>query len=71
MQDTLSAVHAAKSYYGRLRSDEEFDCFFSKAVSAANEHRCKRRPSQIEDGSVPLVYYAINKYYFHRILEKH
>jgi hypothetical protein len=35
LQDALSAVDAARAYYSRLRSDEEFDRCFGAAVSAA------------------------------------
>ena len=73
LQDALSAVDAARAYYGRLRSDEEFDRFFSTAVSVANEHkisgpelpRCRRRPSRIEDGSMPHQYPNPKAFYRH------
>ena len=64
LQDALAAVDAARAYYSRLRSDEEFDRFFGAAVSAAEEHkisgpelpRFRHRPSRIEDGSMPHEY---------------
>ena len=64
LQDALSAVDAARAYNGRLRSDEEFERFFSTAVTAAAEFkicgpelpRCRRRPSRMDDGSMPHQY---------------
>ena len=32
IQDVLSAVDAAKAYYQRLRSEEEFNCFYDETV---------------------------------------
>ena len=73
LQDALSAVGAAKAYYSRLRSNEEFERFFSATVSAANEHkisgpelpRCRCRPSRIDDGSMPHQYPNPKAFYRH------
>ena len=61
LSDALSAVGAAKAYYHRLRSEEEFDHFFDATVQFADKHnigkpeasRYRRRPSRFEDGSRP------------------
>ena len=58
IQDALSAVDAAKAYYHRLRLGEEFNRFYDATVQIAEQHqiglpelpRCRRRPSQFEDG---------------------
>ena len=39
MQDALSAVDSAKQYFKRVRSEEEFNCFYDKTVSLATELR--------------------------------
>ena len=38
LSDALSAVGAAKAYYHRLRSEEEFDHFFDATVQFADKH---------------------------------
>lgn len=71
LQDALSAVDAAKAYYSRLRSDEEFDRFFGRAVSSAEEHkisgpelpRFRHRPARIKDGGMPHEYPNPRAYY--------
>ena len=52
IQDALSAVDAAKTYYHQLRSEEEFNLFYDATVQIAEQHqiglpelsRCRRRP---------------------------
>ena len=59
MQDALSAVDAAKAYYDRLQSEEEFDCLYATTVELADQHavgqpelpRYRCHPSRYEDGS--------------------
>lgn len=67
---SLQWVQLARAYYSRLRSDEEFDRFFSATVSAANISgpelpRCRCRPSRIDDGSMPHQYPNPKAFYRH------
>jgi hypothetical protein len=39
LQDAITAVEAAKSFFKRIRSDEEFDHFYDDTVSSALEHK--------------------------------
>ena len=39
IQDALSAVDAAKAYYHRLRSEEEFNRFYDATVQIAEQHQ--------------------------------
>ena len=73
----LSAVDAAKAYYHRLRSEEEFNRFFDATVQIADKHnigkpevpRFRRRPSQFEDGSRPHEFPSARAYYRHTFFE--
>ena len=61
IQDALCAVAAAKAYFHRLRSDEEFDHFYDTTVQVAKQYtisqpqlpRYRRHPARYEDGSAP------------------
>ena len=71
LSDALSAVGAAKAYYHRLRSEEEFDHFFDATVQFADKHniekpeapRYRRRPSRFEDRSRPHEFSSARAYY--------
>ncbi len=77
LQDALSAVDAAKAYYDRLRSEEEFNRFYDMTVELAQQHaigqpelpRYRRRPSRFEDGSAPHEYTTAKAYYRHTYFE--
>ncbi len=77
IQDALSAVDAAKAYYQRLRSEEEFNRFYDATVQIAEQHtigqpelpKSRRRPSRFEDGAGPHVYPSARAYYRHTYFE--
>ena len=71
LSDALSAVDAAKAYYHRLRSEEEFNRFFDATVQIVDKQnigkpevpRYRRRPSRFEDGSRPHEFSSARAYY--------
>ena len=77
IQDALSAVDAAKAYFHRLRSEEEFDRLYDVTVHIAEQHaigkpelpRYRRRPSRFEDGVGPHEYTSARAYYRHIYFE--
>ena len=77
IQDALSAVNAAKAYFHRLRSEQEFDRFYDATVQIAEQHtigqpelpRYRRRPSRFEDGVGPHEYPSARAYYRHTYFE--
>ena len=77
IQDALSAVDAAKIYYHRLRSEEEFNRFYVATVQIAEQHtigqpelpRYRRRPPRYEDGGEPHQYSSARGYYRHTFFE--
>ena len=77
IQDALSAVDAAKAYYHRLRSEEEFNRFYDATVQIAEQHQIglpelpkyRRRPSRFEDGGRSHEYPSAKAYYRHTYFE--
>ena len=73
MQEALSGVDAAKMYFRRLRSEEEFDRFYNASVEIAEQHpigqpqlpRYRRCPTQFQDDVVPHQYVSAKDYYRH------
>ena len=69
--DALSAVEAAKSYYQRLRVEDEFNRFFDATVKIAEKHKIgkpelptyRRRPSRFDDGNRPHEFPTARAYF--------
>ena len=68
LQDALSAVETAKSFYKRMRSDEEFSRFYQKSICVAKKldigepmlQRQRRRPPRYEDMKMELHHMFIH-----------
>ena len=77
LQDALTAVEAAKSYFKRIRSDEEFNRFYDNTVALAEQHkisqpelpRYRKRPSRYESGSEQHQYGSPKAYFRHIYFE--
>ena len=77
LQDAITAVEAAKSYFRRIRSDEEFNRFYDDTVALAQEHninqpelpRYRKRPSRYESGSEQHHYSSPRAYHRHLYFE--
>ena len=71
IQDASSAVEAAKEHFKHLRSDEEFNGFYEKALRFAEEKgieqpllpRNRRRPQRHDTGSEPHHFSSVKEYY--------
>lgn len=71
IQDALSAVDAAKGYFKRIRSLQEFDHFFDVTVQIAEQHaigkpelpRNRRRPARFQEGSETHQFPTARTYY--------
>ncbi len=69
--DAISAIQAAKKYFERIRSEEEFDRFYAKAEQFAEEHktdkpvllRRRRRPQRYNDGAEPHIFSSVKDHY--------
>ncbi|XP_078613923.1 zinc finger MYM-type protein 1-like [Branchiostoma floridae x Branchiostoma japonicum] len=61
VQEAVSSVNALKEHYGRLRTDEAFDTFYSATVETARGlnigepalPRYRRQPRRLDEGSDP------------------
>ena len=78
IQDALHAVDAAKAYFHRLRSDEEFEHFYDTTVQVADQHTisksespdtARRHSAQYEDGSAPHQDQNARAHYRHTYFE--
>ena len=75
MQEALPGVDAAKMYFRKLRSEEEFDHFYSVSVEIAEQHsigqtqllRYRCCPRQFQNGAALHQYVCIGK----RLLYQH
>ena len=71
LSDALSKVHAAKAYYHRLQSEEEFNRFFDTTIQIADKHnigkpevpRYRHCPSRFEDESRLYEFSSARAYY--------
>ena len=71
------AVEAAKSFFKRVRSDEEFDRFYDDVTSLAQKYninqpelpRYRKCPSRYESGSEQHCYSSPRCYYRHLYFE--
>lgn len=77
IQDALSAVDAAKPYFKRIRSHQEFDRFFDATVQIAEQHgtgkpelpRNRRCPARYQEGSESHQFPTARDYYRHIYFE--
>lgn len=77
IQDALCAVDAAKAYFRRIHSDQEFDRFYDTTVKTAENHcigqpelpRYRPRPARFDKGSVPHEFPDAQAYYHHTYFE--
>ena len=77
IQDALSAVDAAKTYYKRIRSHLEFDRFYDASFQIAEQQgiskpelpRPRRCPVRLEEGAEPHQYQTARAYYRHVYFE--
>ena len=77
IQDALSAVDAAKAYFKRISSHQEFDHFFDATVRLAEQHcigkpelpRNRRRPARYQEGSESHQFPTTRDYYRHIYFE--
>ena len=71
LDNALSAVDAAKQFFKRTRSDENFNKFYDKSVADADKHnighpelpRYRRRPTWFENWSDPHVFTSAKAYF--------
>ena len=77
LQDAITAVEAAKSFFKRMHSDEEFNNFYDDTVASALEHkinqpelpRYRKRPTRYESGSEQHRYSSPKAYHRHLYFE--
>ena len=77
IQDALFAVDAAKAYFKRIRSHQEFDRFFDATIQLAEQHgidkpelpRNRRRPARYQEGSESYQFSTARDYYRHIYFE--
>lgn len=77
IQDALCAVDAAKAYFKRIRSEQEFNRFYDATVKIAENHcigkpelpRYRQRPARFDEGSSPHEFPDERAYYRHTYFE--
>lgn len=70
-QEAIAAVNLAKSFYSRIRKEEEFDHFYERVVKKAQSvkiespivPRYRRAPRRVDSGSAPHQF-STPKHYF-------
>ena len=77
IQEALSGVYTAKAYFKRLRSEQEFECFYDASVKVAEQlsisqpvlQRRRRCPTRFEEGAAPHEYPSPRDYHRHMYFE--